>query len=133
MTRAVADLPEALVRKRLSEMLDTCRQTNTRPSVLTLARRLGLTNTTFRRRFPDIAQEIGALRSAPAATPGGPSEQDRLVARNAKLRRRNRELADDLALAIAQIQHLALTNERLHGALESASKVTNIHSRGGNR
>lgn len=52
MTRRVPDLSEALVRKHLQEVLDTCRETNTRPSVLMLARRLDLTNTTFRRRYP---------------------------------------------------------------------------------
>ncbi|MET9500016.1 hypothetical protein [Streptomyces sp. NPDC006552] len=68
MTRGVSDLPEALVRKRMTDMLETCRQTNSRPSVLALARQLGLSNTTFRRRFPGIAQELGTLRSTPAST-----------------------------------------------------------------
>ncbi|MFH8585706.1 hypothetical protein ACH4GP_15020 [Streptomyces celluloflavus] len=129
MTTRVSDLPEALVRKRMAEMIETCRQTNTKPSVLKLARQLGLSNTTFRRRFPDIAQELGALRSAPADPADGPTTHDRLIARNAKLRRRNQELTSDLALAIAQLQQLALTNERLRESLESASKITNIHGK----
>ncbi|MFD7487739.1 hypothetical protein ACFRFU_52645 [Streptomyces sp. NPDC056704] len=129
MTRTVSDLPEALVRKRMTDMLETCRQTNTRPSVLALARQLGLSNTTFRRRFPDIAQELCTLRSTPASTADGPTEHDRLIARNAKLRRRNHELADELALAIAQIQHLALRIEGLQEALKSAANVTSINSR----
>jgi len=126
MTRRVPDLPEALVRKHLQEVLDTCRETNTRPSVLMLARRLDLTNTTFRRRFPEIAQEIGGYRAAPATPRSGPAEHGRLVARNAKLRRRNRDLTTQLALAAAQIQHLTLRNERLQEALVAASNVTSI-------
>ncbi|MCX4819669.1 hypothetical protein OG883_07065 [Streptomyces sp. NBC_01142] len=127
MTRRVSDLPEALVRKHLQEVLDTCRETNTRPSVLMLARRLGLTNTTFRRRYPEVAREIADHRAVPVTPSSGPTEHDRLVARNAKLRRRNRDLAAQLALAAAQIQHLALRNERLQEALETASNVTSIN------
>jgi len=63
MTARVPDLPEAHVRKHLQEVLDTCRETNTAPSVLMLARRLGLTNTTFRRRYPEIAREIAEHRA----------------------------------------------------------------------
>ncbi|MET8682421.1 hypothetical protein ABZW18_33900 [Streptomyces sp. NPDC004647] len=129
MTRRVPDLPEALVRKHLQEVLDNCRETNTRPSVLMLARRLDLTNTTFRRRYPDIAREISDHRSAPTAPRSGPSEHDRLVARNAKLRRRNRDLTTQLALASAQVQHLALRNERLQEALEEATNITSINSK----
>ncbi|HEY9332328.1 MAG TPA: hypothetical protein VIS09_29495 [Streptomyces sp.] len=129
MTRRVADLPEALVRKHLQEVLDTCQESNTRPSVLMLARRLGLTNTTFRRRYPDIAREISELRAAAPTARSGPSAHDKLVARNAKLRRRNRELTAQLALAAAQVQRLAVLNERLREAVESASKVTHINSK----
>ncbi|MBK6042240.1 hypothetical protein [Streptomyces sp. MBT55] len=129
MTRRVPNLPEALVRKHLQEVLDTCRETNTAPSVLMLARRLDLTNTTFRRRYPEIAREIADHRAAPTTLRSGPTEHDRLIARNAKLRRRNRELTTQLALAAAHIQHLALRNERLLEALKSAANVTSINSR----
>ncbi|MGW0577699.1 hypothetical protein ACWD25_17385 [Streptomyces sp. NPDC002920] len=129
MTRRVPDLPEALVRKHLQEVLDVCGKTATRPSVLMLARRLDLTNTTFRRRYPEIAREIADYRTAPTVPRRGPTEHDRLVARNAKLRRRNRELTAQLSLAAAQVQHLALRNERLQEALKSASNVTSINSR----
>jgi hypothetical protein len=129
MTRNVPNLPEALVRKHLQEVLNTCRETNKQPSVLMLARRLNLTNTTFRRRYPDIAREIADHRADSTAPPGGPTAHDRLVARNAKLRRHNRELTAQLALAAAQIQNLALRNERLKEALEATSNVTSINSR----
>ncbi|MFI5759038.1 hypothetical protein [Streptomyces sp. NPDC051569] len=114
-------------------MLDICRETNKQPSVLMLARRLDLTNTTFRRRYPDIAREIADHRAASTAPRSGPTVHDRLVARNAKLRRRNRDLNAQLAFAAAQIKHLSLRNERLQEALESASNVTSISSRIKNR
>lgn len=129
MTRRVPDLPETLVRKRLQEVLDACRETRTRPTVLMLARRLEMTNTTFRRRYPEIVQEVADRRTAPAAPRSGPTEHDRLLARNAKLRRRNRDLTAQLALAAAQIQHLALRNARLEEALEAQAKLSHINER----
>lgn len=133
MTRRVPDLPEALVRKHLQEVLESCRESNTAPSVLMLARRLGLTNTTLRRRYPEIAREIADHRAAPTTLRSGPTEHDRLVARNAKLRRCNRELTAQLALAAAQVQHLALANKRLTEALEAQSNITRIDGRGRQR
>jgi hypothetical protein len=129
MTRRVPDLPEALVRKHLQEALESCRETNTAPSVLMLARRLGLTNTTFRRRYPEIAREIADHRAVPTTLRSGPTEHDRLVARNAKLRRRNRELNTQLALAAAQIQHLALRVAKMQDALEIQARVSPIADR----
>ncbi|MDT0616146.1 hypothetical protein [Streptomyces lancefieldiae] len=129
MTRRVPDLPEALVRKHLQEVLESCRETNTAPSVLMLARRLGLTNTTFRRRYPEIAREIADHRAAPTTLRSGPTEHDKLVARNAKLRRRNRDLAAQLTLTAAQIQFLALRAARLEAALEASAKITHINEK----
>lgn len=89
----------------------------------------GLRNTTFRRCYSDIAREIGEQRATPAASHTGPTEHDRLIARNAKLRRRNRDLSAQLALAAAQIECPTLGNERLQEALEATSNVTSISSR----
>lgn len=109
-------------------MLTACQQQNRRPSVLAFARQLGMSNTTFRRNYPDIAREIGLRRSEPAAPAhGARSELDRLTARNAKLRRRNQELTDQLKIAAAQIQFLALRADQLEEVLEGQMKVTHIH------
>ncbi|MET4641433.1 hypothetical protein ABID95_001154 [Streptomyces atratus] len=62
MTRRVPDLPEALVGKHLQEVLDSCQETDTRSSVLMLARRLGLTDTT-------IHGNLVTRRSRPASDP----------------------------------------------------------------
>ncbi|MFJ2420240.1 hypothetical protein [Streptomyces brevispora] len=97
--------------------------------VLGLARRLGLTNTTFRRHFPEIAREVSERRAAPTTPRGGPTEHDKLVARNAKLRRRNRDPSNQLALATAQIQHLALRAAQMQEAVEAQAKVSHIADR----
>lgn len=54
----------ALVERARDELLEHALATGTRPSVLDLARRVGLANTTLRRNYPDIAQTITAVRAA---------------------------------------------------------------------
>jgi AraC-like DNA-binding protein len=107
-----------------------------RPSTLQLARQLGLSNTTFRRHFPDIARDVSnARRSPPAAIAEAPAvvEHTKLLARNAKLRRDNRQLREHLELAIANIQRLTLQARELQAALEATSNVIQINSRPGGR
>jgi hypothetical protein len=43
-------------------------ETGRRPSVLALATRLGLANTTFRRNYPDICAELAAIARTPSGT-----------------------------------------------------------------
>lgn len=103
-----------------------------RPSVLAVAHQLGMTNTTFRRHFPDLAKEIGDARRQPEAnaeTETSTSSYDKLLARNAKLRRNNRQLRDHLQLAVANIQRLTLQVHRQQQALEAASQVTHISTK----
>jgi hypothetical protein len=129
MSRA-ADVPtEARARRVMDQYMAECTDNGTRPSVLTLATKLGLSNTTFRRHFPDLSKEISTIRSNPeptAAAEKHPSPYEILAARNAKLRRSNRSLTENLRFAAAQIQHLAVDNARLREALEDSSKVTRI-------
>jgi len=99
--------------------------------VLALARHFGLSNTTFRRHYPEIAREIAQARTAPTDSPPGsgqPSAFDRLVARNAKLKRTNRLLADQLKLAAAHLQRLAVENDRLRELADDCAGVTRIDS-----
>lgn len=103
-----------------------------RPSVLAVARRSGLSNTTFRRHFPDIARELSqARRTPPAYITSSPAaaEHDRLVARNARLRRDNQQLRQHLQPAIANIQRLTLEARQLRTQLEAATSVTRIGTR----
>lgn len=102
-----------------------------RPSVLSVARQLGLSNTTFRRHFPDIAAEIGNARRAAGehtTDSSQPTPHDRLVARNTKLRRDNRQLREHLELAVANIQRLTVENHRFRRELEAATKITPLKS-----
>ncbi|MFF3128060.1 hypothetical protein ACFVRD_38540 [Streptomyces sp. NPDC057908] len=130
MTRRVDAPSESRVRAALDELRQRAGDNGTQPSVLALASKFGMSNTTFRRHFPDIAKEIAALRSAPP-TPGAQSEPtryDRLVARNAKLKRHNRELTETLTLAACHIQRITLENQKLREELEAATGVTRLTS-----
>lgn len=131
MTRRAALPTEAQVRKALAQLIGRCDENGTRPSVLALAHQFGLSNTTFRRNFPELVTEIGTARTTPPADdrPDSISRYDKLVARNAKLRRANRDLDDHLTLAAAHIKRLTLENHRLTRQLEAARQVTKIHAR----
>ncbi len=126
-----ADLPSAdQVRHAVHEITKQAKDIGQRPSVLRVAQRFGLSNTTFRRNFPDIAREIGETRRLPdtASTENSPqaSRHVTLQERNAQLRRDNTALSEHLDLAVANIMRLTLDNQRLREELESATKVTRI-------
>ena len=91
-----------------------------------------MSDTTFRRHFPQQAKEIAEARSR-LGIPGRlgeaetqPSRYEVLAARNTRLRRANRTLPGNLKLAAAQIQRLGFENARLREALEASSNITNI-------
>jgi AraC-like DNA-binding protein len=136
MTRP-ADIPaEARVQRVLEEYLSECHDNGKRPSVLALATRLGMSNTTFRRHFPQQTKEICAARSSrepSARAETRPSRYEILAARNARLRRANQTLTGNLRLAAAQIQCLGIENARLREALETSSNVSRIGQPGKQR
>lgn len=130
MTAQTDFLSERRVRQAMEELLRRAEETGQRPSVLALARRISMSNTTFRRYFPDITREIGQARSAePPAQGERTTAYDKLVARNARLKRVNSEQQAQLRLAAAEIQRLALLNAKLLGDLEEARNVTPIRPR----
>jgi AcrR family transcriptional regulator len=102
-----------------------------RPTVSELARRLGLTNATFWRHFPeiaaDIAADIAALRRSTRAA--RPEPADSHAARIAALTRDNQDLRANLALAIANIQRLTVENQQLREKLEQQTKIVHIPTR----
>ncbi|MGV9362053.1 hypothetical protein [Amycolatopsis sp. NPDC003731] len=100
-------------------------ETGRTPSALALATRLGLANTTFRRNFPDVCAEL-ARTPRTAADSGALDAYTRLQEDNARLRRRVRELAEHVELAVATIQRLAIDNSRLHNALAEAHQVKRL-------
>ncbi|WP_331750430.1 MULTISPECIES: hypothetical protein [unclassified Streptomyces] len=103
-------------------------ETGRPPSVLALATRLGLANTTFRRNFPTVCAELSAVARS---GDGGPAADAYTTVKtdNARLRRENRDLKRELDLAIAATQRLSTDNDRLRTALHDARAVTPLHRR----
>lgn len=91
--------------------------TGRHPSVLALATRLGLANTTFRRYFPDIVHELGATPAPPSDQARDSTRYAQLKQDNAALRRDNQDLAEHLDLTIAHIQRLTLEANQLRQQL----------------
>lgn len=123
---------EPHVRLAFAELVDQAHHDGTRPSVLALARQFGLTNTTFRRHYPEIVRELGQIRRTPATAlteSTGTSEHSKLVDRHAELRRAVQELRQDLEIAVANIARLTLDNHQLRTELEQARRITNIRAR----
>jgi transposase-like protein len=123
---------ESQVRQAFTKLAEQARHNGHRPSVLALARQFGLSNTTFHRHYPEIVKELAYIRRTPAIdhtdSPDA-AEHTRVVARNAKLRRDNRQLRQHLDLAAANIARLAIDNHQLRQQLEQAHRITNIASR----
>jgi predicted transcriptional regulator len=127
MSRKI-ELPTiATVEHVRSGMITEAEAAGTRPTVSEIARRLGLTNTTFWRHFPEIAADIAALRRS-TPTPR-PEPANSHTARIAALTRDNQELRANLALAIANIQRLTIDNHQLREKLEQQAKVVHIPTR----
>ncbi|MEU7823025.1 hypothetical protein [Catellatospora sp. NPDC049133] len=134
MTRKV-NLPSgAEVEQAKTSVLAAARATGTRPTVVALAGRLGMSNPTFWRHFPDIARELAQLgRTGAAQAPDGDvadSRLEELKQHNARLRRANQTLTEQLEFAVASIQRLAIDNHQLRQELETATRVTHIRRRG---
>lgn len=133
MSRRV-DLPnEHAVRTAMTALLAEAAAEGTTPTVVALAKRLGLTNSTFWRHFPDIANELRTTIRTPKPDEPVSSPAARRLAelehRNAELTRDNRQLTEHLDLAVANLQRLTLDNHKLRQALEAASKVTRIDTK----
>lgn len=130
MTRTIRLPSEDDVRAAKADLATQAHASGRRPTVVALARRVGLTNPTFWRHFPDIAREVadlGRTRTPPAEPPAGPANRLlELEKRNADLRRANQTLTEHLELAVANIQRLTLDNHRLRQELEAAANVTRL-------
>jgi AcrR family transcriptional regulator len=101
-----------------------------KPSVLALARRLGLSNATFWRHYRNIATDARHAANAATASasagnlrPGLPEEQ---AARNARLRRENARLADQLEAALGHLRRLTIDHAELRHDLEAAHAITHL-------
>lgn len=125
MSRATPD--RATVLRELDELRRQDGLTERRVSVLALARRVGLANTTFRRRFPDITSQI--IANEPEARPPSAGSAAANTDSEAKLRQRSRDLQENLEFAIAAIQRLTLENRSLREQLQEALAVRPIRPR----
>ncbi len=122
-------ITEADVRTALNALCEDAAASGRRPSVLALARRLGLPNTTLRRRFPAICTELATGRAVAVHAPSTIADSvtaTSLRRENARLRREKENLAANLELAIANIQRLTLDAHHLRQALEHARGVTRL-------
>ena len=121
-------ITEADMRTALNALREAAAATGRRPSVLALAQRLGLPNTTLRRRFPAICAELatGPAATGQAAHTADDTTLTSLRQENARLRRDNENLAANLEVAIANIQRLTLQTHSLTEALEHARGVTRL-------
>lgn len=113
----------------LEQLRNEAGRTGREPSSLSLARRLGLANTTFRRHFPEIAGRLTTAR-----TPGTPDRSDTGTADGLRqdvlrLRHDNRNLRDHLELAIANIQRLTIENDQLRRQAEAVSQIRHLPPR----
>jgi pantothenate synthetase len=116
---------EQAVRDALIDLRADAETTGRHPSVLALAARVGLPNTTFRRRYPSICAELAhAPRRAVASANATATAYEKLA--HASLRQDHNALAEHLELAIANIQRLTLDNHELRQALEATLSVTRL-------
>ncbi|MGC0367085.1 transposase-like protein [Rhodococcus sp. 27YEA15] len=119
----------AAVSAELAELVAESAERGVLPSVLALARRLGIANTTLRRNFPEAVEVLTKHRQADRGTPT-PAEPtshlQNLELENRKLRTRNRELTEQIALASSQIQQLSLEAHHLRVELHQRTAITTI-------
>ncbi|OZC47865.1 hypothetical protein CH251_25940 [Rhodococcus sp. 06-462-5] len=94
------------------------------PSVLALARHMGLANTTFRRRYPHTVNRLKRSTS-PVTDHVAPHRCSDEVT---QIRQRNRDLTTDLELAVASIQRLSIDNRSLLRRVEELSNVTHLRT-----
>lgn len=92
-----------------------------------LAEHVGLTNSTFWRLFPVIAQDVAdQRRAAVRAKPAEPSERARWADSERALRAEIAALRDQIDLAVAHIQRLTLENEGLRTQLEDHTRIARL-------
>ena len=136
MTRKINLPAEEHVRAVMAGMLADADAGGPRPTVLALARSLGLANATFWRHFHDIATELRqhAVRDIPAARVRNhnplPGQDRELASQNAALRRERDHLASQLEAALSHLRRLTIDNADLRRELETARAVTRLNRPG---
>lgn len=132
MTRKTSLPPEEHVQAAMAAMLaDAAEGGGPRPTVLGLARNLGLANATFWRHYHDIATELRqhSARSIHAPAQGQsprPGQDGELASQNAALRRQRDHLASQLDAALSHLRRLTIDNAELRRELETSLAVTHL-------
>lgn len=132
MSRRVALPDENYARRTMDELIRSARGEGKRPTVIALARQLGMSHTTFWRHFPDIAKELVAVARGiepESSEPAPTSRYDQLADAHAKLKRAHADTEHNLELAKATIQRLSLDNHHLRQHLEGATNVVPINKK----
>ena len=96
------------------------------PSALSVAARLGLSNATFWRHFPQIAQDLADARRDSRKRVTTALKETARSSQTGDLRRIRDDRArveNDLKVAAAEIQRLTLENHRLRTSLEQATGI----------
>lgn len=126
MTKRVNLPTEAAVRAAIVDLNSDNGEPTT---VVALARHLGLSNSTFWRHFPELAQEIADARRAahglrpPEVAASDDREAERAITR---LRDMNLRLTSDLETAIACIRGLTIENQTLRSELEAFAGIARL-------
>ncbi len=132
MSRKINLPAEEHVRAVMAGMLADAAAGGPRPTVLALARTLGLANATFWRHYHDIATELrhhdaGARQAVPAPDQNQRHGQaDELASQNAALRRERDHLTSQLEATLSHLRRLTIDNAELRSELETARAVTRI-------
>lgn len=132
MNRKIDLPPEEDVRAVMAGMLADAAAGGPRPTVLALARRVGLANATFWRHYHDIAAELrhqaaAGQQAALGRDPDtGPGQTGELASQNAALSRERDHLASQLEAALSHLRRLTIDNAQLRHELEAALAVTRL-------
>ncbi|WP_131813508.1 hypothetical protein [Mycolicibacterium fortuitum] len=113
----------------MTSLIITAREEGRKPTVVALARQLGLTHTTFWRHFPEVANELVSIARGTRPDAGDqnrPGRYDRLAAEHAKLKRAHADAQQLVEVAKAVIQRLALDNQQLRQDLEGRAEVIHL-------
>jgi len=127
VTRPVALPEDTAVDQAVADAHAAATEGTATLSVLAVATALGLSNTTFRRHFPEHVRRIQALASPDTSPrPSRPATHTADTCRQDDLRRDNADLRANLALAAANIARLTLDNHRLRAELDAVTRVRSL-------
>lgn len=132
MTQASPDVPDNGVDEAVARHLEWADASGRAPSVIAVARDLKLSNTTFRRNFPEHVDRIRAARAHTRQRALQPPSTEpplrQLTIRNARLKRVNHDLRSQLAVAASIVQMLSHRNDELESQLLQLSEIRTITS-----